>query len=230
MTCSMGGGVDHEKGQCDFDDRSLLPFAAPMTIRSRSAHASASLEHRAGPTRRAAADASDVVQFWRSAHADWFSHDPAFDRRFRESFIDLHLAAARRKHDEWACTAEGSLALLILLDQFPRNAFRGTRCMYSTDALARHFAREARSAAHMNAVDRDLRLFFCLPFAHSEKIDDQDVSVMLHTQLGEPWLSHAQAHRSIIRRFGRFPHRNSLLGRMTTAEEHAFLDAGGFAG
>lgn len=174
--------------------------------------------------------AAEVVRFWRAAQADWFSHDPAFDRRFRERFFDLHLSAARRERDPWAATPEDALALLILLDQFPRNAFRGTARMYATDPLARHYARKAQSAGHMSEVGPDLRLFFCLPFAHSEDAVDQDLSVVLNARLGQPWLSHAEGHRDIIRRFGRFPHRNVMLGRRTTVEERAFLDSGGFAG
>ena len=175
-------------------------------------------------------DALDVVRFWCAARADWFSHDPAFDSRFRDRFLDLHLSAARCERDDWAETPEGGLALLILLDQFPRNAFRGTARMYATDVLARHFARAAQSAGQMDGVDADLRLFFCLPFAHSEDSHDQDVSVALNARLGQPWLAHAEGHRDIVRRFGRFPHRNTLLGRQTTDEERIFLDAGGFAG
>jgi uncharacterized protein (DUF924 family) len=182
------------------------------------------------PARNAALDAADVVRFWRAAHADWFSQHPAFDRRVRKCFLGLHLSAARRKCDAWANTPEGSLALLILLDQFPRNAFRGTARMYTTDALARHFARMALSIGYIEAVDVDLRLFFCLPFAHSEDGGDQDLSVVLNARLGQPWLAHAEGHRDIIRRFGRFPHRNAMLGRRTTQEEQAFLDGGGFAG
>jgi uncharacterized protein (DUF924 family) len=182
------------------------------------------------PARTAALNAADVVRFWRAAHADWFSQEPAFDRRIRECFLGLHLSAAQRKCEDWANTSEGSLALLILLDQFPRNAFRGTARMYTTDALARNFARMAQSAGYMEAVDVDLRLFFCMPFAHSEDGSDQDLSVVLNARLGQPWLAHAEGHRDIIRRFGRFPHRNAMLGRRTTEEEQAFLDGGGFAG
>ncbi len=178
----------------------------------------------------AATDTADVVRFWRAAQANWFSRDPVFDRRFRERFLDLHLSAARRERDDWASTPEGSLALLILLDQMPRNAFRGTGHMYATDPLARHFARLALAAGHMEAVDPELRLFFCLPFAHSEDIADQDLSVELNTRLGPVEKSHAERHRDIIRRFGRFPHRNPLLLRETTTQEQAFLDQGGFAG
>ena len=176
------------------------------------------------------AAAVEVVGFWRAAHAHWFSHDPAFDRRFRERFLDLHLSAARREHDDWTDMPEGSVALLILLDQLPRNAFRGTGHMYATDSLARHFARMAQKAGHMEAVEPKLRLFFCLPFAHSEDIADQNLSVELHARLGPVEQSHAERHRDIIRRFGRFPHRNPLLMRETTPEERAFLEQGGFSG
>lgn len=183
-----------------------------------------------GRVRGAPDNAADVVQFWRDASGDWFSHDPAFDQRFRERFLDLHFSAARREYDDWIGTPAGSLALLILLDQFPRNAFRGSAHMYATDPLARHFARMAHAAGHMQAVDPELRLFFCLPFSHSESIEDQDNSVELNALLGSTWRAHAEGHRDIIRRFGRFPHRNILLLRETTVAERAFLDQGGFRG
>ena len=175
---------------------------------------------------------SDVVGFWKQAGDEgrWFDKDKGFDRRFREHFLDLHMAVAERRHDGWMETPEGALALLILTDQFPRNAFRGTGHMYATDALARHYARAAQAAGHMELVEPDLRLFFCLPFAHSEDMADQDISVALNGKLGEPWLSHAEGHRDIIRRFGRFPHRNVMLVRETTLEEAAFLRNGGFKG
>lgn len=175
---------------------------------------------------------SDVVGFWKEAGKDgrWFDKDKGFDRRFRERFLDLHMAVATREHDSWMETPEGALALLILTDQFPRNAFRGTGHMYATDPLARHYARQAHAGGHMERVEPDLRLFFCLPFAHSEDIADQDLSVALNARLGQPWLDHAEGHRDIIRRFGRFPHRNPLLGRETTFEEAVFLRNGGFQG
>ena len=178
------------------------------------------------------ADAARVVAFWRRAgeQGQWFRKDPAFDRGFREHFLALHEAAARGELDAWAATPQGLLALLILLDQFPRNAFRETARMYATDPLARRWARHAQSAGFMAQVEPALRLFFCLPFAHSEALADQDLSVALNEQLGPDARGHAEGHRDIVRRFGRFPHRNPLLGRETTAEEAAFLQAGGFAG
>ncbi len=174
--------------------------------------------------------AQAIVEFWRRSEAHWFRKSEAFDRTFRERFLNLHLAAARGELDGWGNTPAGSLALLILLDQFPRNAFRGTAHMYATDPLARRYARQALALGHMEPVQKALRLFFCLPFAHSEDLADQDLSITLHAGLGPSHMPHAREHRDIVLRFGRFPHRNPLLLRETTAEEQAFLDAGGFAG
>ncbi len=177
------------------------------------------------------ADAAAVVAFWREAGpARWFRKDPAFDADFHTRFLVLHMAAARRELDAWAATPEGSLALLILLDQFPRNAFRGTAHMYATDPLARDFARRMVEAGQDQRVEEPLRLFCYMPFAHSEDLKDQHRSVTLQRALGATQLEHSQGHRNIIVRFGRFPHRNALLGRMTRPQEQAFLDEGGFAG
>lgn len=137
---------------------------------------------------------------------------------------------ARRECDDWIDTQEGALALVILLDQFPRNAFRNTSHMYATDGLFRHFAFTAISEGYINSVEPTLHLFFCLPFAQSENLADQDLSVALNAQLGTVERSHAEGHCDIIQRFGRFPHRNRLLLPETTTQEQNFLDAGGFAG
>ncbi|MBS7699659.1 MULTISPECIES: DUF924 family protein [unclassified Chelatococcus] len=174
--------------------------------------------------------AAEVVGFWRASEGRWFAKDKRFDAAFRERFLDLHLAVSARRYDRWMERPEDALALLILTDQFPRNAFRGTGHMYATDPLARFYARQALALGHMKRVEAALRLFFCLPFSHSEDEADQDIAVTLNGQLGQPWLEHAEGHRDIIRRFGRFPHRNPVLGRETTPEEVAFLNAGGFKG
>jgi uncharacterized protein (DUF924 family) len=175
--------------------------------------------------------AADVIGFWRSAGpGQWFANDAEFDRMFCERFLALHMAVAARQHDGWIETAEGALALLVLTDQFPRNAFRGTAHMYATDPLARHYARAALAAGHMERVEPELRLFFCLPFEHSEDRADQDRSVALSAPLGLDSLCYAMGHRAIVHQFGRFPHRNGMLARETTAEEAAFLADGGFAG
>ena len=175
--------------------------------------------------------ASDVVAFWREAGPDrWFVKDNAFDQRFRTHGLALHEAAVRGALSSWTATAEGALALVLLLDQFPRNCFRGTARMFATDVLARSVASAAIDAGHDQAVEPELRLFFYLPFEHAENLDDQDRAVALITPLGERNLTFAEEHRAIIRRFGRFPHRNAVLGRKTTPEEQRFLDEGGFAG
>lgn len=174
--------------------------------------------------------AADVVDFWRAAGAGkWFAKSGAFDRDFRDRFLAAHMAAARRELDAWMQAPQGALALLILLDQFPRNTFRGTAHMFATDPLALHFARTIVARGLDQEVEPGLRLFCYLPFEHSEAMDDQERSVTLCDALRghDQW---AHMHRDIIRRFGRFPHRNAVLGRETTDEEQAFLDAGGFAG
>ncbi|MBB5213700.1 DUF924 family protein [Parapusillimonas granuli] len=179
----------------------------------------------------AAPEALSVVAFWREAGpGKWFTKSDAFDQAFRDRFLGLHMAAARRELDGWADGAEGGLALLILLDQFPRNAFRGTGHMYAADGLALHFARRMVDAGLDQEIPPDLRGFCYLPFMHSERLDAQERSVALYRVLGGPSLPFAEDHLDIIRRFGRFPHRNPMLGRETTAAERAFIDAGGFAG
>ena len=165
---------------------------------------------------------ADVVAFWREAGPKrWFGGDAAFDARFREA----HFAAARRELDGWAASAEGALALLLLLDQFPRNVFRGTGHAYATDPLARHFAGAMVDSGADAEVPRQLRMFCYLPFQHSEAMADQERAVALLQAMGEAkWALH---HREIIRRFGRFPHRNAALGRESTAAELAFLQEPG---
>ncbi len=185
----------------------------------------------APPSLHAPVDARAVVDFWRAAGPGlWFAKDTEFDRRFRERFLWLYLAATRGELADWSKTPEGAMALVILLDQFPRNAFRNTPRMYATDAMARKIADAALKAGHDQAVEPALRLFFYLPFGHSENLADQERSVALSEALGEPNLSHAKRHRDIIRRFGRFPHRNPILGRAMTPEEQRYLDEGGYAG
>lgn len=176
-------------------------------------------------------EAASVVAFWREAGPGaWFRKDEAFDTQFRERFLAHHMAAARRAHDDWAAVAEGSLALLLLLDQFPRNAFRGTGHMYATDPLARYFARRMVDNGQHLAIAPELRLFCYLPFSHSEDLADQQLSVRLQRALGPEAEAHAKGHLAIVERFGHFPHRNAMLGRSTTPAEQAFLQAGGFAG
>jgi uncharacterized protein (DUF924 family) len=178
-----------------------------------------------------ATEASDLVDFWREAGPDlWFAKDDDFDRLFRDRFLVLHEAAARGELASWRLSPYGALALILLLDQFPRNAFRGSSRMYATDPVARSVADAAVRAEYDHLVDPGIQVFFYLPFAHSESLPDQERSVELVRRLGEPDLSHALGHHDIVRRFGRFPHRNPILGRAMTGEEQLFLDGGGYAG
>ena len=176
---------------------------------------------------------SDVVAFWKDARPKkWFDKDDAFDAEFRRRFHDAHVAAARRELDDWAETTEGSLALLILLDQFPRNSFWDTGHAFATDPLARMFANRALEAGHDLKIGGDIRRFFYLPLQHSEDPADQDRQVdLFQTRMArkpdDRWAEH---HHGIIARFGRFPHRNRALGRETTPVEQAFLDEDGFRG
>lgn len=175
--------------------------------------------------------AAEIVTFWRDAGEDaWFTKDAAFDAGFHDRFRALHFAAARRELDHWIDHPESALALMILLDQFPRNCFRGTAHMFATDPLARRFARKAIEAGHLDAVDQNLKVFFLLPFEHSEAMEDQLFCIEQTALFAEEYMKYAIEHRDIIERFGRFPHRNPALGRDTTPEEKAFLEGGGFAG
>lgn len=175
--------------------------------------------------------AIEVVAFWREAGPSmWFAKDADFDRRFRDQFLAHHEMAARGQLAEWEKTPEGALALLILLDQFPRNAFRNTPRMYATDAMARQVADRVIAAGLDQRVAPALRLFFYLPFGHSESLADQQRSVELARGIGGRNLEQAIHHHDIILRFGRFPHRNAILGRQMTGEEQEYLDEGGYKG
>jgi uncharacterized protein (DUF924 family) len=184
------------------------------------------------PRSQTARQIAEVLEFWETAGPErWFGRNESFDANFRSHFLDAHHAAARREHEDWMDSADGALALLILLDQFPRNCFRDSAHAYATDGLALHYAKRAVAAGFDYDVAPSLRMFFYLPYEHSEDPAEQARSVELHQGLPEAeadkW---ALLHQDIIARFGRFPHRNAALGRETTAAEQQFLDEGGFAG
>ncbi len=176
----------------------------------------------------------DVISFWRAAGPDkWFTKDESFDAEIRSRFLPLYEEAAQGHKQDWTATDEGLLALIITLDQFPRNMFRNDARAFATDGLARDIAHLAIGRGADQRVDSALRQFIYLPFMHSEQLEDQDRCVTLFSALGNDAannIKYAEIHRDIIRRFGRFPHRNTALGRHTTADEQAFLDGGGFAG
>ena len=173
----------------------------------------------------------DVLAFWRAAGPDkWFTKDAAFDAEIRTRFLATYEAAAAGAL-AWDDTPEGTLALLIVLDQFPRNMFRGSARAFATDPLARAVAVRAIERGFDRQIAVAERGFFYLPFEHSETLADQERGVALNRASGDAdALKWAELHADIIRRFGRFPHRNAVLGRATTPEEQAFLDGGGFAG
>ena len=173
---------------------------------------------------------SDIVAFWKEAGpAKWYAKDEQFDRLVRERLHTAHWDAAAGRMNDWGETAEGALALLILLDQYPRNSFRGTGHQFATDGLALSVAYEAIERGHLAAFEPELRQFLVMPLMHSEVLADQDALIPLCESMPET-LKYAHIHRDIIVAFGRFPHRNACLGRTTTAEETAFLASDGFKG
>ncbi len=173
----------------------------------------------------------DVVAFWRDAGRDkWFKKDAEFDRAIAERFSTLHEEAAAGKKSDWAKTPEGALALILVLDQFSRNMFRNTPKAFAQDEMASELATAAIAAGFDKKVADDLRFFFHMPFMHAERIAEQERCVLFFHSLGGEALSFARVHEQAIRRFGRFPHRNPILGRHTTPAEQAYLDGGGFTG
>jgi uncharacterized protein (DUF924 family) len=177
-----------------------------------------------------------VIECWlRHGPGSWFSRNEALDAEIEADYADLHFKASRCELTDWEETPHGTLSLLLLLDQFPRNLFRGSAHSYATDPLARTLAHRALAKGFDRHVEPILRPFFYLPFEHSEDIEDQRYSVSLfekhRDETGDPEpLKWAILHLDLIERFGRFPHRNAALGRETTAEEQAYLDADGFKG
>ena len=172
-----------------------------------------------------------ICQFWNDAGPDrWFAKSDEFDARCR-AFEAAHHAAARRELMDWLSTAEGALGLVLLLDQIPRNIFRGSAHAFATDGLAQEAAIKAVSAGHDGETPMPIRVFFYLPFEHAENLELQERGVSFTEAAGvEHYAKFARLHRDVVARFGRFPHRNAVLGRVSTPEEQAFLQAGGFSG
>jgi uncharacterized protein (DUF924 family) len=174
----------------------------------------------------------DVLAFWRGAGPEkWFKKDEAFDAEVAARFLAAYEHAVRGELSAWETTPDGALALAILLDQLPRNMFRGQARTYAADALARDIAGRALARGFDREVPHQDRRFFYLPFMHSESLADQERCVTLAKDFGDAEFSkYAEHHADIVRRFGRFPHRNAMLKRETTPEEQEFLDDGGFTG
>ena len=178
------------------------------------------------------ATSESVLAFWREAGPEkWFKKDTAFDDEIRARFLETYEAAVAGKLSGWEQTAEGALALTLVLDQFPRNMFRGDARTFAADPLARAVAGRALARGFDRPMALSDRQFLYLPFEHSETLADQERCCALFRSTGDAdLLKWAELHADIIRRFGRFPHRNAVLGRATTPEEQAFLDGGGFKG
>jgi uncharacterized protein (DUF924 family) len=177
-------------------------------------------------------DSGSILAFWRAAGAErWYKRDDGFDANVRERFFGLWQKARAGGLSSWETTDDGVLALVIVLDQFPRNMFRGTPEAFSSDVQAREIALRAIARDVDKRTEPELLEFLYLPFMHSEDLTDQRRCVDLFRAINDTNnLRYADEHADIIRRFGRFPHRNQILGRVTTPEEQAFLDGGGFSG
>ena len=174
---------------------------------------------------------SEVLGFWfgPGMAARWFVSDPTFDAEVNARLSQAAEAAARGELGAWAGTPEGSLALVLLLDQVPRNLYRGDPRAYQGDAAARAVTRRAIEAGFDRELGQAQRLFLYLPLEHSEALADQEDCCRLVEELTDnpDWADYARQHRDIIARFGRFPHRNTVLGRESTPEEQDFLNRPG---
>jgi uncharacterized protein (DUF924 family) len=183
-------------------------------------------------TMEAAQAAEEVLEFWLGAGPEaWYKQDDAFDAEIAERFGTLWERGAAGALDEsWATNPRGALALIILLDQFPRNMFRGSARAFHSDARAHTIACYALDHGWDLRIDPPERQFFYMPYMHSEQLSDQDhcVRLMAERMQGTDNLLHARAHREIIRRYNRFPYRNDALGRTSTEAERAFLEHGGY--
>lgn len=175
---------------------------------------------------------AEILAFWRKAGRDrWYEKDDAFDAEVRRRYHELWRKAAAAELTSWEASDEGALALTIVLDQFPRNIFRGDARAYSSDEKAREVAGRAIARGVDARIEPVLLEFLYLPYMHSEQLADQLRCVALFRNApNADNLRYAEEHADIIRRFGRFPHRNRVLGRATTPEEQAFLADGGFSG
>lgn len=177
-------------------------------------------------------EAAEVIEFWREIGPDgWFKRDDEIDARIVDRFGGLHERAVARKLEDWRGDAMECLALIIVIDQFSRNMFRDDPRAFAADEYAAEIAAMAIADGHDRAVDEELLPFLYMPFMHSESIVDQRRCVALMHAGGHPDnLKYGIIHRDVIARFGRFPHRNPVLGRHTTPAEQAYLDDGGFSG
>jgi uncharacterized protein (DUF924 family) len=168
----------------------------------------------------------EVLRFWfeELTRQQWFRRDTAVDDRIRARFGALHERLVAQEHPDVSSPAS-ALATVLVLDQFSRNLYRGDARAFAADPLARRVARAALERGFDRGLDVNRRMFFYLPFEHSEDREDQRFAIERFEATGEPELvRYARQHQAVIERFGRFPHRNAVLGRPSTAEELAFLE------
>ncbi len=175
-----------------------------------------------------AMQAQDIIDFWFAADTRklWFDSTPGFDAELRERFLSTWQRARDGELDDWMQSADGCVALAVVLDQFPLNMFRGSVESYSTEARAREVARTAIERGLDGGLQAERKAFLYLPFMHSEDLEDQRLALRLFDQPGlESNLRFARHHHDIVARFGRFPHRNAALGRDSSEEEIAYLNS-----
>jgi uncharacterized protein (DUF924 family) len=175
------------------------------------------------------ANPEDILNFWfyEVSRERWFANDESLDADIRERFESFYEQAVAGELKAWENTPEGVLALLLLLDQFPRRMFRGTSRAFSADELAVDLARNAIIKHFDDRIDKQYKLLFYLPFLNSENMGDQRLALFYIRERTKDsdWLTMAERNYEIVQRFGRFPQRNPILGREPTPEEHAFLQA-----
>ena len=207
----------------------LEPFRRGCNLRARATPESA--------LTAAPPSACELIATWREAGPRrWFAKDAAFDAALSERFGASHREAAGGRLSHWVETADGALAFVLLTDQLSRHLHRGSALAFATDPLARAAAEQALRRGFDRAAPVELRPFLYMPFEHAEDAATQARSVALFAryaqEAGDPrgFLRHALIHQEVIRRFGRFPHRNAMLGRTPSQAERLFLDGGGFAG
>lgn len=173
-------------------------------------------------------NSDDILYFWfaEEMRTKWFASTPQLDATIRDQYERVWEAAMCGELEGWLGTPEGCLALVIILDQFPLNMFRGTPKSFASETKSREVARHAIREGYDKQIDTARLAFLYMPFMHSENLLDQDLSVQLFEAAGlENNLRFAQHHREIVRRFGRFPHRNAILGRVSTPQELAYLNS-----
>ena len=168
----------------------------------------------------------DILDFWYSQalRTQWFASTPQLDATIKERYAALLESAQSGTLDHWRDSATGCLALAIILDQFPLHIFRGTAQSFATEKKSIDLVKNAISQGFDSQIDKTQVAFLYMPLMHSENLADQDTAVALFTAAGlENNLRFALHHRELVRRFGRFPHRNTILGRISSAEEQAYL-------